>query len=140
MRPATLPDLPVLLELLESSKLPTVGVKDHFQNFLLEFEDQMLLGCVGLEVYGNTGLLRSVAVNSRARSNGLGSRLVNAILENARNQQLSSVSLLTETAADYFPRFGFKQVTRESLPESLSASEELCGACPDTAVVMMLEW
>ena len=138
MRPATLPDLPVLLELLESSKLPIAGVKDHFQNFLLEFEDRTLLGCAGLEIYGDAGLLRSVAVSKR--SNGLGSRLVNAILENARNQQLSSVSLLTETAADYFPRFGFKQVTRESLPESLSASEELCGACPDTAVVMMLEW
>jgi amino-acid N-acetyltransferase len=126
MRNAVPEDLPVILELLESVKLPTTGVKDHIQNFVLE-------------IHGQAGLLRSMVVNPTERSNGIGSRLVNTILERARAQQLFSVSLLTETAQDYFPRFGFKQVTRAELPESLNASEELCGACPDTAVVMMLE-
>lgn len=52
---------------------------------------------------------------------------------------LHSVSLLTETAADYFPRFGFAWVTRDRLPPSLGACRELRGACPDSAVVMILE-
>ena len=139
LRNATPKDLASILELLEASKLPTAGVKDHFQNFLLEFEHDTLLACAGLEIYGDAGLLRSVVVNSRRRSKGIGSRLVNAILENAKKHQLSSISLLTQTAQDYFPRFGFKRVTRENLPETLNASKELRGACPDTAVVMMLE-
>jgi amino-acid N-acetyltransferase len=139
MQAATPEDLPAILELLESLKLPTAGVKDHFQNFVLEFENDRLLACAGLEIYSDAGLLRSVAVNLEKRSKGIGSKLVNALLENAKKHQLSSISLLTETAQDYFPRFGFKRVTRENLPKSLNASEELRGACPDTAVVMMLE-
>ena len=139
MQTARPEDLPAVLALLETSKLPTIGVKDHLQNFLLEVENEILLGCAGLEIYGNAGLLRSVAVNLNKRSNGIGSRLVKTIIENAKTQQFSSISLFTETAQNYFPRFGFKQITRDSLPISLNASEELRGACPDTAVVMMLE-
>ena len=132
-------DLAAIFELLEASKLPTAGDKDHMQNFVLELENNTLLGCAGLEIYGDAGLLRSVAVNLNQRSNGIGSRLVKNILENAKNHQLSSISLLTETAEDYFRRFGFQYVTRAEIPESLNASLELCGVCPDTAMVMMLE-
>ncbi len=139
MRSATLEDLQSVLNLLEAAKLPTAGVKDHLQNFMLEFSDQTLIACAGLEVHGQAGLLRSVAVNPSERNNGIGSRLVKSILEHAKTQQLSSLFLMTETATAYFPRFGFKQITRAEIPASLNASEELCGACPDSAVVMMLE-
>ncbi|MCI0572486.1 MAG: hypothetical protein L0Y66_17160 [Myxococcaceae bacterium] len=44
--------------------------------------------------------------------------------------------LLTTTAAESFPRFGFTHVDRSSLPPELHASEELRGACPASAVVM----
>jgi amino-acid N-acetyltransferase len=139
MRSASAEDLSAVLELLEVAKLPTAGVSDHIQNFMLEIEHNRLLGCAGLEVHGQIGLLRSVVVNANERSNGIGSSLVNAILENAREKRLSSIFLLTQTAEHYFPRFGFKQVSRSQIPESLQASEELQGACPDSAVVMMLE-
>jgi amino-acid N-acetyltransferase len=138
-RNSTTSDLELVLELLEAAKLPTAGVKDHIQNFRLEYHNNTLLGCAGLEIHGQTGLLRSVVVNAAERNNGIGSRLVNAILEHARTQRLSSIFLLTESAEHYFPRFGFKQVSRAEIPESLQASEELRGACPEGAVVMMLE-
>jgi amino-acid N-acetyltransferase len=139
MRAATLEDLQSVLELLEAAKLPTAGVKDHIQNYLLELDNQTLLGCAGLEIHGQAGLLRSVLVNASKRSNGIGSRLVKAILEHAKTQHLSSIFLLTETAEHYFPRFGFKRVTRAEIPARLNTSEELRGACLDSAVVMMLE-
>jgi amino-acid N-acetyltransferase len=139
MRAATLEDLEDVLNLLESAKLPTAGVKDHIQNFMLEFENDALVGCAGFEIYETAGLLRSVLVNAVERSHRIGARLVKSILEHAKTQQLPSVFLLTQTAENYFPRFGFKQVSRAEIPESLQASEELRGACPDNAVVMMLE-
>jgi amino-acid N-acetyltransferase len=138
-RNATTNDLEMVLELLETSKLPTAGVKDHIQNFILGFQNNTLLGCAGLEIHGQTGLLRSVAVSTSKRKNGIGSRLVKSILEHSKTQQLSSIFLLTETAENFFPRFGFKQVSRAEIPSSLQVSEELRGACPDSAVVMMLE-
>ncbi len=139
MRSATLEDLQDILKLLETSKLLTAGVKNHIQNFMLEFHQNTLLGCAGLEIHGQAGLLRSVVVAASERSNGVGARLVKSIFEHAKTQQLSSLFLLTETAENYFPRFGFKHVTRAEIPASLNASEELRGACPDSAVVMMLE-
>jgi amino-acid N-acetyltransferase len=138
MQTATAIDLPAVLELLEANKLPTAGVQDHLEHFLLEFDNEQLIGCAGLEVHDHAGLLRSVAVADSHRAMGLGSKLVQSILEQARNQKLSSVSLLTETAHDYFPRFGFEITPRESLPESLHASAEFRGACPDSAIAMTL--
>lgn len=139
-RNATTSDLETVLELLEVAKLPTAGVKENIQNFKLEFDHQTLLGCAGLEIHGQTALLRSVVVNATERNQGIGARLVRSILEHARTQRLLRIFLLTETAEHYFPRFGFKQVSRAEIPESLQASAELRGACPDSAVVMMLEW
>lgn len=136
---ATLEDLQDVLNLLETTKLPTAGVKDHLQNFVLEFENDTLLGCAGLEIHGQTGLLRSLVVNATERNHGIGARLMKSILEHAKTQRLSSVFLLTETAQNYFPRFGFKQVSRLQIPTSLQASAELRGACPESAMVMMLE-
>jgi amino-acid N-acetyltransferase len=140
MRPATATDLPAVLELLEANKLPTEGVQNHLEHFLLEFVADDLIACAGLEIHGEAGLLRSVAVAEEHRSQGLGSKLVQTILEQAHKQRLSSLSLLTTTAQHYFPRFGFQTTPRASLPESLNVSAELRGACPDSAIAMTLNF
>ena len=139
MRAATANDLPAVLELLEANELPTAGVEDHLEHFQLEFANKNLIGCAGLEVHGQAGLLRSVAVSENHRSTGLGKRLVRAVLEHAKAHHLSSLSLLTTTAQDYFPRFGFQITSRASLPESLHASAEFRGFCPDSAIAMTLK-
>ena len=136
MRAATPEDLNAVLALLEASGLPTDGVQDHLAHFTLEFDRDRLVGCAGLEVHDRAGLLRSVAVAVDHRSAGLGSRLTDAILEMARTQRLSSLSLLTETAESYFLRFGFERVPRAQLPRNLQASAEFRGACPDSATAM----
>ena len=140
MQAATANDLPAVLELLEANKLPTAGVRDHLERYWLEFANENLIGCAGLEVHGKDGLLRSVAVTEKHRSVGLGQKLIQAILEQAKANRLASISLLTETAQDYFPRFGFQISTRDALPESLSASAEFRGACPDSAMAMTLKF
>jgi amino-acid N-acetyltransferase len=132
-------DLAGVLDLLESSHLPKAGVAENIQNFMLALEQDKVIGCAGLEIHGDAGLLRSVAVDSHYQKQGLGSRLTESILDLAEHHRLSSVSLLTETAKDYFPRFGFVEVSRKELPESLKESAEFKGACPDSATAMMLE-
>ncbi|MDX2008374.1 MAG: arsenic resistance N-acetyltransferase ArsN2 [Meiothermus sp.] len=140
---ATTADLPEVLDLLRRAKLPLAGVEEHLNNFVLAMEmseqGETLVGCAGLEIHGSAGLLRSVAVEAQYRSEGLGAKLTEGMLELAQHKDLSSVSLLTESAKDYFPRFGFVQVERSKLPESLQQSAELKGACPDSAVAMTLK-
>jgi amino-acid N-acetyltransferase len=81
-------------------------VEQHLGHFLLEFDGETLVGCAGLEVYGDAGLLRP-----EYRSRGV-----------ARRQGLKSL------AEGYFLRYGFARVGREQLPPALHASEEFRGA------------
>jgi len=131
-------ELPRILELLEEAGLPVAGV-DHAEAFLVareQAEHGCLVGCIGLEVYGDVGLLRSLAVRPDTRGGGWGKRLVERLLETARLRGVSVMYLLTTTAAEYFPRFGFEPIPREQADSRLQASEEFRGACPDSAVCM----
>jgi len=138
VRPATPGDWGSIERLLRERRLPPDGARDHLANFVVAAEGLSLLGCAGIERYGDLGLLRSVAVAEEAVGRGVGAELVRALLERARALGLRELYLLTTTAAGYFPRFGFETVGREALPSALSASEELRGACPASAIAMRL--
>jgi N-acetylglutamate synthase-like GNAT family acetyltransferase len=86
------------------------------------------------------GLLRSVAVAGDERGRGTGARLVERALSNALGRGLHTVTLLTTTAADYFPRFGFREVGRDDVPSSVRASDEFRSVCPSTATVMIVSF
>jgi N-acetylglutamate synthase-like GNAT family acetyltransferase len=130
-------EFPEVAAFLEASSLPTAGVFDHFDSFLVaRGDDGRLLGCVGLEVYGDVGLLRSLAVASEARGSGIGKNLVEGLFDLARSKGVATLYLLTTTAETYFPRFGFERLARDQAAPELEASAELRGACPESAVIM----
>lgn len=136
IRTATAKDLPAVRRLLLASGLPVDGIEENFADFIVAEEANGIAGVIGIERYGAAALLRSAAVSPDARGGGLGSQLVKKILERASAQGVRDVYLLTTTAEEYFPRFGFTRATRNEVPESVRASREFQGACPDTAVVM----
>lgn len=138
VRPTHQGDLPKVLRLLQAAQLPTEGVESQFDRFVVAVDDGQTVGCAGLEVYGDAGLLRSLAVHPDYQSSGLGKQLTEAIISEAKAHRLSSLCLLTTTASHYFPRFGFTECSRNQLPASLWDSEEFRGACPDSATAMML--
>jgi GNAT superfamily N-acetyltransferase len=86
--------------------------------------------------YGESGLLRSVAVAPEWRGSGIGRTLVDRVLDEGRAAGIREVYLLTTTAEQYFPRLGFQCVDRDCVPAAVRASAEFTGACPDSAVVM----
>jgi amino-acid N-acetyltransferase len=138
VRPARSGDWPSIRGLLEARRLPTGGAETHLPDFLVATSEPggRMLGVAGLERYGSIGLLRSVAVADDQAGKGLGSTLVRALLERARESGVRDMFLLTTTAPEWFPRFGFAVTRREQLPEALNSSEELRGACPSSAVAM----
>ena len=136
MRPG---DFPAVLALLERSGLPTDGLADHQAATLAAYVDGRITGSAALEVYGASGLLRSVAVDADWRGQGLGRRLTQAALDLARRRGIGEIFLLTETAAQFFPRFGFRPVARADVPAPVQASVEFTTVCPDSALVMRAE-
>ncbi|MDQ6870943.1 MAG: arsenic resistance N-acetyltransferase ArsN2 [Gemmatimonadota bacterium] len=136
IRNATNADLSAVENLLSTSKLPLEGVRENFSTFVVAEDRGAVTGAIGLEKFGSVALLRSAVVSPDNRGNGVGSRLVQQLLERADEEGIEDLYLLTTTAEEYFPRFGFTRTTRSAVPAALTASAEFQGACPDTAVVM----
>jgi amino-acid N-acetyltransferase len=137
LRTAKSSDLASVENLLARNDLPTDGVKDNFANFIVADDESAIAGAVGLEKYGSAALLRSAVVAPDHRGSGLGGRLVEELLERAQADGVAEVYLLTTTAEEYFPRFGFTRTSRAAVPEAVKSSTEFRGACPDTAIVMV---
>ena len=138
LRTARAEDLPLVSRLLSSAGLPTRGVAEHFGDFVVAIEDGRLRGAVGLELYGASGLLRSLIVSPESRGRGLGEELTRRALDLARERGLSSLYLLTTTAERFFPRFGFERVPRSQVDPGVMASSEFKENCCQTAVSMKL--
>ena len=136
IRRATPRDLPALQELLSLCDLPFDGVAQHLDAFLITRDSDRLAGCVGVERYGDDGLLRSLAVHPDHRRRGLGARLTRRALVEARRLGLQRLFLLTASAPDYYPPFGFRRIPREQAPPAVQSSLEFASVCPVTAVCM----
>jgi amino-acid N-acetyltransferase len=136
IRKATDRDFDAVKSLLSASDLPLDGVKENFSSFVVAEDKGTIAGAIGLEKFGPVALLRSVVVSPEFRGSGVGSRLVEQLLEGAENEGIEELFLLTTTAEKYFPRFGFARTTRSAVPAVVKTSAEFQGACPDSAIVM----
>ncbi len=125
--------------LLTGGGLPTAGLRDQFPAaFAVAIEPGAVVGCAGLEVYGNVGLLRSLVVSAHHQGSGIGHALVANRVDAAKVQRLDTLYLLTTTARDYFLRLGFVPAARAQVPVRLAASPEFASACPASASCLSL--
>lgn len=139
IRPARAEDLAAVRQLVVAAGLPDAGIADHFPGGYAVFhEGETLIGTAGLEVHGESGLLRSVAIAPSHRGMGLGRKLAEDRLRTARARGLSRVYLLTTTTPEFFRHLGFERVARESAPTSLQRSSEFATLCPASAICMVM--
>ena len=136
---ATRADLPGVLELVRQCALLEQGIAEVIHCFSVVRSSAAVVGCAGLEVHGDFGLLRSVAVRDSARRAGLGTQLVESIAVDARARGLSHLFLLTTTAARFFERCGYHAVQRSAVPLPIAESWEFRVGCPQTAVAMRFD-
>jgi amino-acid N-acetyltransferase len=135
--PARPHDLRGALDLLVRSDLDPHGVAERFGHyFVVREDDGRVVGVCGLEVHGEAGLLRSLAVDPDYRAQGLAAALVEAVVARARLLELGVVYLLTTTAREYFLRHGFAPEERAQAPAPIQESWEWKSGCPTTAVLM----
>jgi len=139
IRPANARDLRSIEALLTSLSLPAAGVREMGDTLLVAEIDGKLAGTAGLELYGRAGLLRSVATEPAWRGRGIAGSLVERLLAIAWERGLRRVYLLTETAADFFPRFGFRPIARGEVDPAVQGSAEFSSLCPSSARPMVRE-
>lgn len=136
---AELEDLTSVLALLADASLPREGVPEHFGHFWVARAGGRVVGAVGMEPYGASALLRSLVVAPTFRGQGLGRALAGRLLAAARARGVARVFLLTEAAADFFSRLGFKRIAREEADPAVRESVEFKTVCCQSAVCMGLE-
>ena len=78
----------------------------HMDDFLSLVAGGRLTGCIGLEIYGETALLRSLAVGPGWRGRGYGAQLLAAAEAHAAARGVRTLYLLTTTAERFFTAHG----------------------------------
>ncbi len=140
VRTARAGDLESARSLLERAGLPVAGVEEGFgAAYAVAESGATVVGVIGIERYGSYGLLRSAVIDPEWRGQGIGEALTRNRLAWATSVGIDELYLLTETAADWFPRFGFTRVDRAAVPAEVAASSEFAELCPASAVAMRLD-
>ena len=125
--------------LLSKAGLPTGDLTpEKLMKFLVARDDDgCVMAAIGIEIYGEVGLLRSLVVHPRQRGVGFGRRLTLEMEACAREKGIKEVYLLTVTAPTYFPKLGYGVIRRETVPGCIAETEEFKNICPQSAVCMM---
>ena len=137
-RAATKSDVQRIKLFLKENELPVEGVDQWVEYFLIVTDQEgKWVGVAGFELYGESCLLRSVAVDQSFRRRGFGEGLVNAVLANANRKGASKSYLLTADAEMYFRKMGFEIIRREDIDEAVLASAELkINACEHCTLML----
>lgn len=122
--------------LLESNGLPYEDVHRSPGEFFLAYNDQTCVGSGGVEMYGSSGLLRSVVVTEEDRGRGYGAAICEALENYAHTNEVRTLYLLTTTAAGFFHRLGYEEIPREDVPHNIDQTSEFSEYCPDSANCM----
>jgi amino-acid N-acetyltransferase len=131
-------DWPDITALVRAADLPLDGLDQTLPHAVVARDGADVIACAALELYHDAALLRSVAVAADRRGEGLGRRISEAALDLARARGVRRVFLLTQTAEHFFPKLGFRRVTREEALPAVGESVEFRSVCPSSATVMMM--
>lgn len=123
---------------LAAAGLPTIDLDDERMTFYELTDGRGALACAALERAGEDALLRSVLRMAGRRSAGIGTDLVKRVADRAAGEGVARIWLLTETAAPFFAKLGFAEVTRASAPQAMRETSEFRSVCPASATCMML--
>ncbi|MFW9769208.1 MAG: arsenic resistance N-acetyltransferase ArsN2 [Candidatus Thorarchaeota archaeon] len=135
-------DHAAVVVLLQDVDLPPDEIELHMENFLIIRHPEAvagpesLIGSVGLEIYEDSALLRSLAVHPDFQGKGLGSRLVDSIIDFAKGKDIHRLFLLTDTAEKFFEKRGWVVVTRDKIPEDMKQSVEFTTLCTSSPSMM----
>lgn len=127
-------DIPALLRLIdfyavEGIMLPRTEfeMSENIRDFTVVYDGFRLIGCGALHFYTPTsGEIRSLAVAPEAKKQGVGAFLIEALEQEAINNNLDAIFAFTYVA-DFFRRLGFQQVDRGLLPLKVWKD---CLTCP----------
>jgi N-acetylglutamate synthase-like GNAT family acetyltransferase len=123
--------------LLDDARLPSEDIGEHLSGFVVARSSAGLAGAAACEIHGDQGFLRSFVVVPALRNQGIGKRLLDAVVAMARSRGVCRLGLLTETAERFFHREGFTAIPRERVPPYIRETTEYRIYCPASSICMV---
>lgn len=147
-RKAVMRDIPSILSLINGYAargimLPRTEfeMSEAIRDFTVVTRGEEFLGCGALHFYSPTlGEIRSLAVQEKAKTQGAGGRLVEALVQEAHVYELDAVFAFTYVV-EFFNKVGFQEVERGVLPLKAWRDCLRCpkfNACDEIAVLRVL--
>lgn len=129
IRPMLQTDIPAVLGVMrpfvENGKLLARTEKDLFSrlgDYVVYELDGGVHACAALHVYEDgQAEIAAVAVDQAFAHMGIGPKLIDQLIKNAREKKVSSIFIMTTQAADWFEKLGFVQDSVDSLPQERRA-------------------
>jgi len=149
IRNATIHDVPRISDIINShAGLGKMLFKSYAQLFesLRDFavyeEDGQVLACVALSIiWADLTEVRSLAVDNEFRGRGIGSKLTQWCIDEARRLRIRKLMTLTYEQR-FFEKLGFEVVNKETLPLKVWSDCVRCPKndnCDEIAMVLTLE-
>jgi amino-acid N-acetyltransferase len=130
-------DFTEINQLLQNASLPMVDITHSTGCYFKSVNgNNKITGAIGLEIYGQFGLLRSLVVSTEYRNKGIAKLLVEEIEKQSASLNLKALYLLTTTADKYFEKKGFIHIQRNDVREEIKQSDEFKSICPVSATIM----
>lgn len=118
LRPSRPGDMPAMAALLEQADLPPMFIEEFLDGFLTAERGGEIIGCGGVELYGESAVVRSVVVAQTTQGMGLGRRIAEVLLERARHAGAGEAYLFTMDAWAFWAHLGFEDVALEAWNEA----------------------
>ena len=134
LEPITVAQYPMLQQLLLLVGLGNEGL-DQTEAYGW-WQNDNLQACGAFEIYGEIGLLRSVAVTPNQQSHGLGAALLAELEHQAQRQGMQTLYLLTTSAAPFFAAHGYRTLERAEADSRLHASVQWGSICSSAALMV----
>ncbi len=134
IRKAKIKDVPIIVDIVnfyarQRLMLPLSlnKVYDYLRDFSVVEEDEEIVGCGALHIYWeDLAEIRSLAVREDKKGKGYGKKIVEFLLNEAKELEIKRVFALTYQV-NFFKKLGFKEIDKKSLPQKIWRD---CLDCP----------
>lgn len=147
-RKATFKDIPQIYKIVNSFAAQNLMLPrslnqlyENIRDFWVCDKNGKVYGCCSLHIiWRDLAEIKSLAVIQPEQNKGIGTKLIDIVLKEAENLKIEKIFMLTKLTK-FFDRFGFKKVSRKSLPRKIWAECINCYKFPNHCdeILLMLE-
>lgn len=113
-------------------------IYENIRDFWVSEKDGSIIACAALHViWDDLAEVKSLAVKDGFKKHGIGRRLLNKCIDDAKALGVNRVFALTYVP-DYFKRFGFNEIPKEKLPHKIWSECIKCPKFPDCGEIALL--